>query len=849
MNRLCFLLVLCLSVSGSLAQQAYYFPEVSGFDSDIPSPEAFLGYEIGSHHTRHDRIVAYFQELAERSDRASFQQIGETHEHRIQMILTITHPRHHGRLEEIRQQHLNWCNLDQDVKQSSEVPILVHLGYNVHGNEPSGSEAAMLTAYYLVAGQGEEADQFRDEAVVFIDPVINPDGRDRHTHWANMHKGAPMVSDPIDREHNEVWPGGRTNHFWFDLNRDWILLVHPELQNKLQWYHRWLPNVTTDFHEMGTNSSHFFEPMKVNGSKDPIMPDENVTVLNERFAGYFSEALDDIGSLYFTKEVFDGTYPGYGSSYPDLQGGLGLLFEQASSRGHLQLTETGRELTFGFTIRNQLTSSLATLRAAVNEKSLLQNYQRDFFASALTNAKKDPVKFYVFGDAYDHSRNRAFLHLLLQHQVEVYTLESDVNLDGKTFAKTSSWAVPTEQLQYRMVQTMFETYEEYHDSVFYDASAWSLANSYGLAYAASSRPVSTGERLTPEMIATPDPAPFEQSEYAYIMEWEDYYAPAALYAMQREGVVVHSAFQPFKIADKEFGYGSLMIPVQTQSFQSQTVYQILKKVAARFPVRFHTLTSGYSQQGVDLGSRWLQPLDQPRALMLVGEGVRGYEAGEVWHLLDTRMQMPITKVDMTDVRRIRWTDYNVVVLVSGYYRLDKQVLEELKEWVSDGGTLITIREASAWAIRERLVREKLIEEEQDSTPVVRKPYVLANEISGAQQLGGAIFNVDLDLTHPLAFGYHASSLPTYKSSTIYLEPSKSAFNTVAQYQDKPHVDGFISDENLNLLKNSAAVLVSQVGNGRVVLFADNPNFRGTWYGTNRLFLNALFLGSKIRVPD
>ena len=600
---------------------------------------------------------------------------------------------------------------------------------------------------------------------------------------------------------------------------------------------------------MGTNSSHFFEPMKPNGSKDPIMPDENVSVLNERFAGYFRDALDKIGSLYFTKEVFDGTYPGYGSSYPDIQGGLGLLFEQASSRGHLQMTETGRELSFAFTIRNQLTSSLATLRAAVNEKSLLQEYQRDFFTSALSNAQKDPVEAYVFGDAHDQSRNRAFLNLLLQHQVKVFELAGEVSLEGKSFAPGSAWVVPTKQAQYRIVQTMFETYREYHDSVFYDASAWSLANAYGLAYAGSSRPVSSGKQIVASSLETPAPQAIPRSNYAYLMEWEDYFAPAALYALQKKGLVTHAAFQPFQIADKAYGYGTILIPVSTQFVSAGAVHSIVQEVADQYPVSISSLSSGYSQKGVDLGSGWLEPLEQPKALMLVGEGVRGYEAGEVWHLLDTRMNMPITKVDINDLSRIQWSRYNVLVLVSGNYQLNPQSKNRLETWLSDGGTLITTRSASAWAIREGIVKEKLVEEEPDSMKQERKPYVLAREIMGARQVGGAIFNVELDLTHPLAFGYREAILPTYKSSTVYLQPSESPFGTVASYLKDPHVDGFISGENLELLSESAAVLVSQVGRGRAIMFADNPNFRGTWYGTNRLFLNALFWGDKIRVPN
>ncbi|MEX0361435.1 MAG: M14 family zinc carboxypeptidase, partial [Allomuricauda sp.] len=358
------LLLAVLFMGTTVSAQDYFFKKYHPFNSDIPSPEEFLGYPIGQHHTRHDLIVAYMTKLAETSDRASIHEYGKTHEGRKLVILTVTSPNNLNNLDQIKSQHLQFVDPNQSPTNYNDVPIFVNLGYNVHGNEPSSSEAAMLAAYTLTASNHPEILNYINNGVIFIDPTINPDGRDRHTQWANMYQGSPLVADPQDAEHNEYWPRGRTNHYWFDLNRDWLLGINPESRGKLTWYHQWYPNVVTDFHEMGTQSSYFFEPMKDNASWDPIMPKENYIDLNNLFGDYFAKALDSIGSFYFTKEVFDGTYPGYGSSYPDLQGGLALLFEQASSRGHKQTTAFG-EITFPFTIRNQYVSSMATVKAAV----------------------------------------------------------------------------------------------------------------------------------------------------------------------------------------------------------------------------------------------------------------------------------------------------------------------------------------------------------------------------------------------------------------------------------------------------------------------------------------------------
>ncbi len=855
--QILFAAAILSGVSTSHAQ-SYFFGKYQPFNESIPSPEEFLGYPIGSQHTRHDRIVAYLEKLAEMSDRALITRYGKTHEGRELVILTITSTNNLNNLESIRERHLSFVDPKATKPSVADLPVFINLAYNVHGNEPSSSEAALLTAYTLTASNSSEIEKYLKDAVVFVDPTINPDGRDRHTQWANQYKGNPLVEDPLDAEHNEAWPRGRTNHFWFDLNRDWWLAINPESRGKLNWYHEWYPNVVTDFHEMGTNSTYFFEPMKPNASKDPIMPKENYTTLNDLFATYYSKRLDEIGSLYYTKESFDGTYPGYGSSYPDLQGGLALLFEQASSRGLVQKTPTGK-ITFAFTIRNQYTSSLATVEAAVENKSLLYDYQKDFFKSALSNAGKSKTTAYVFGDNFDEGRTRAFIDKLLLHRVKVYELGGTISRSGYTYRPGKAFVVPTNQPQYRMIQSAFETYREYADSVYYDASAWSLANFYNMKYAAVTGSVNSGAEVT---IASNVPLndKLEKGELGYIISWDEYSAPSLTYYLQSHGVIVNSAFKPFTInaggKSQYFDYGSLFVHANRQNISADSLFNLMVTGLDKYAGAIFPVSSSMSSSGIDLGSNNIRTIDMPKALMLIGEGVSSYEAGEVWHLLDTRVNMPITKLRLTMFNRADLENYNVLVMVSGGYNsLDSVKLERIKTWVKDGNTLITIRGASEWAIKNKLVSETLIKKDKDDKKDAKKevperlPYVTAPENSGKERVGGAIFKVDLDLTHPLAFGYHDKTIPVYRNSNVWLAPSKSPYSTVAKYTKKPHVDGFITEKNLNdFLIPSASLIVSGLGSGRVVMFADNPNFRGSWYGTNRLFLNAIFLGQEIRTP-
>ena len=837
MKKLIYFSIIIISFNYSFAQD-YFLENFGPYNENIQSPEEFLGYEIGDQHTRHDLILAYFKYLSSVSERANLINYGKSYEGRTLILLSISSEENLKNLEEIKTEHLK-STIPGSIKTINEnLPIIINLGYGIHGNEPSGSEAALLTAYTLIASKNKKINRLTTNSVVFIDPTLNPDGRDRHSQWANQYKSINLVADSNDAEHNESWPRGRTNHYWFDLNRDWLLAIHPESRGKLNWLHEWYPNVVLDVHEMGTNSNYFFDPMKSSASVKPLIPQENVD-LYPIFAEYYVKYMDSIGSFYYTKESFDETYPGYGSTYSDLQGGLALLFEQASSRGHVQETNYG-EMTFGFTIRNQFLNGIATVEAAVDNKVLLRDYQKRFFETSLSEFKNEKIKAYEFGDIHDKNRTKAFIDKLLIHKIEVYE-------------KDDKFIVPVNQLQSRMVKNFFETHDKYLDSVFYDASAWSVSNFYNMKHKAV-RSIDVNKLTKVKEVLVNNPK-VSKSNYAYILDWDDYNTPAALNHLHKNGVISYSAYKPFSIKVNEdddvksFNRGTVMVPVSKQKVDSEKLFETVKTTQEKFNLPVFSTETGYSSSGIDLGSNFFRINKKVKVAMLIGDAVSSYEAGEVWHLLDTRVHIPLTKIRLNQFNRTSLDKYTTLVMVSGSYnQISESGIEKIKDWVGKGNTLITIGSASSWAIKKEVVEESLVETKKD-TIFSRKRYIDAREYSGRERIGGSILKVDLDLTHPLAFGYRDQSIPVYKNNNVFLNKSKSDYSSVAIYSKNPHIDGYVSKKNMeNNLKGAASLIVSDSGSGRVVLFADNPNFRGTWYGTNKLFLNAIFFGANISVP-
>jgi len=692
------------------AQSGYYFAGKGSFDPAIPTPEQFLGYPIGSHYTRHDEIVAYFNELARVSPKIHIQTIGKTYEERPQIIATITSTANYGKLDQIRQEHVTLVDPEKPLP-GADAPVVVLLGYSVHGNETSSGEVSLLTAYYLVASQSDETKKWLDQAVVFIDPSLNPDGRDRAANWYNSYKSWPPVADGNDKEHVEIWPGGRSNHYLNNLNRDWLNVTQVESRNRLEFFHQWYPNVQIDFHEQGANATYYFEPTPKE-HQSPIIP-QAVYDFNAVLAKYQAAALDEIGSLYFTKENYDNLSPIYGSTYPKFYGGVGATFEEASSGGINRETTNGL-LTFSFTIRNHLVTGLATVRGAVEEKAGLFKLQKDFFKSALEQARANPDKAFVFGDSRDESLTQKFLDLLLRHRVKVYELADNVVLEGKRFQKGKAYIVPAEQPNYRIVHSLFEE-NKLKDSIFYDNTGWSIIHAYGLQYAKVVTPAfAKGDAVTAVKTVNGEVAG-GVSNYAYLLSWNDYNASAALYQLLSANVLVKTAFKPFTAnltggGKRPFGYGALVIPVAGQTISKDSLYNLLQAVAAKHHVKFLGATTGFDAEGIDLGSSNIRAVRKPEVAIAFGQGVNSEEAGQVWFLLNQHLGLPLVKIDVGSFQRASLKKYNTLVLVGGNYaEWDKNIVGKIKEWLNDGGTLITFQTASSWAIRQELAHASVLE--------------------------------------------------------------------------------------------------------------------------------------------
>jgi hypothetical protein len=837
-----FLLIFLNQIGIAQTDLSYYLPKSITYDQKIPKPSDIIGHEVGEWHITHDRLVNYMYALADASDRVSIEQTGKTYEGRPQLLLTITSSDNHKNLQEIKKEHLKLVepNTSGSVN-TDEQPVVVWQGYSIHGNESSGSNASMVVAYHYAAAQGEEIQDVLENCVILLDPAYNPDGLTRFSTWANSNRSKNLVADPNSRELNEDWPYGRTNHYLFDLNRDWLPLQHPESRSRIAKFHEWKPNILTDHHEMGTNSTFFFQP-GIPSRNNPLTP-ENTYVLTEQIASFHAAALDNIGSLYYTKESFDDFYYGKGSTYPDINGSVGILFEQASSRGHLQESVHG-ELSFPFTIRNQFVTSLSTTKAAVALRPSLLEHQKEFYKKAIEMAKEDTRKAVIYSARDDHSKLTAFNKMLDQHQITVNRINRDASFNGKRFDKDYTFVVRLDQPQYRLIRAIFETGTSFNDSLFYDVSSWTMPLAFDLEYAfLDSRSYSgleVASRHKPEQHTLTD---FEKSNYAFVFNWKDYLAPKALYQIMKAGIRTKVSSEEFTTTDRTFERGSIIIPVYNQEKSTEEINDFFESLQAKYPFKFYAINSG-NADGIKLGSPSIQALEKPEIALLVEDGVRSYDAGEIWHLLDYRFDMTVTLLPLRILNKTDISRYNTIVMPDGNYSgITDKGTEQLNEWVKAGGTLIAIKRANNWLIKNDFIDIKVKTAPKDTS--FRKPYADLNKYRGAQVTGGAIFQTNIDTTHPLGYGVTGSQLPVfYNGNTMFNKP-KNVYSYPLVFTSDPLMSGYISEENLERLKSSPGIVISRNGQGQVISFSFNPNFRAFWYGTNRVFLNAIFYDNVI----
>ncbi len=813
----------------------YYLPQNITYNESIPKPVEVIGHEVGEWHVTHDKLMIYMQTLAKASNRITIENRGHTYEGRPILLLTVTTPKNHRNIEKIRQDHLAITENNEGNLSLADMPIVVYQGFSIHGNEPSGANAGLAYAYYLAAAEGPEIEALLDNMIILMDPSFNPDGLQRFAYWANSNKSKNLNPDTNDREYHEVWPGGRTNHYWFDMNRDWLPVQLPESRARIASFHKWLPNILTDHHEMGTNSTFFFqpgEPTRVH----PLTPRMNQELTAE-IGSYHAKALDQIGSLYYSEENYDDYYYGKGSTFPDVNGSIGILFEQGSSRGHIQESENGI-ITFPFTIRNQFTTALSTIEAAKNMRAKILAYQQNFFKNVRSEAAKSKTKAIVFGDSKDAAKAWHLAEVLNRHKIKFHELQNDATIEGKSYKKGNSYVVPMDQKNHRLIKAMFEKRTTFSDSLFYDISAWTFPLAFNLDYAELGSLANAGPEIK-EFKALSGNVD-QKSNYAYLFEWNEYYTPKALNRILNKDLRAKVAKEPFSLEGRQYDYGTVMVPVQNQDLDSNEIFGFLKEVAQESKIHITAVGTGLTK-GIDLGSNDFDPVNKQEVAILVGRGFNPYDAGEIWHLFDQRYDMKIAKIDADYFNKAELNRYTALIIPNsrGSSILDSTSVKKIKAWVSKGGTVIGYRNAAEWFNKNKLIELTF---KKDTLVAKNVSFSQKKDLLGAQVTGGAIFETRIDRSHPINFGYKNDKLALFRNTNVYLEPEKNSYNNPIQYTSNPLLSGYISEENLGIIKNSVPFKVTHMGKGRVIVFTDNTNFRAFWYGTNKLLMNAIFFG-------
>jgi hypothetical protein len=844
-TRTLLALIVPLTLSPALSAQqvplAAHIDVGVSYSESVPRPEDVLGYLVGTRHTEPNRVVEYFGAVAESSDRVTVSEHGRTHEGRPLIHAVVTSPANHARLPAILEANRRLSDAPDRVEADAldDMPAIVLMGYSVHGNEASGTEASLLTLYHLAAGTGPDLESLLDDLVVLIDPMLNPDGRDRFVDWVNRNRGAVHTTDSQDREHREPWPGGRTNHYWFDLNRDWLPARQPETQARLRLYHEWRPQLVTDFHEMGGDATYFFQP-GIPSRTHPNTPARNQELTGE-IAGYHARALDRLGQLYFTREVFDDFYYGKGSTYPDVNGAVGILFEQASSRGLESETVNG-PLRYAVTVRNQFATSLSTLTAARDLRRDLLALQWEFYSEAPRFAEERGVSGYVLALEPGRARALQLASLLKKHRIRVHELEEEFSVSGRRFGPGQALVIPAAQPQARLIDAMLGSQTTFSDSLFYDVSAWTLPYAFDvdiLPVSRSGPPVGrewSGPGQSPQGDETIDGEPV-----AFLVRWDGLASARFLNLLHEAGVRVRLMTRSFSAptADtlEEYPAGVLVIPARQNRVSPESTARVVSESARSAGIEVRFTTSALTADGPDLGGSSSEVLSPPAVALLTGQGASSNRTGETWEFLSERLGLRVSLLDIDRLGRAKLGRYDVILFAGG--SVPDSALTPLDQWIREGGRLIAMGSAVNDVVAAELI--ELTERPFDLDSLTAgAAWGDRRAARGAHVVGGTILRTDLDPSHPLSFGIGAS-VPTFRTSSTFFEADPPAM-VVGRYGSEPLLGGYISGARLESASGSAAVVVTGRGSGRVIAFLDEPVFRGFWIGSARLLSNAVFLG-------
>jgi hypothetical protein len=796
----------------------------------ISSPDKVLGYPLGTQYSRHHQVVDYFKNLAkEVPNWVRVETYGSTNERRELVLAYLSSPKNIEQLEAIRINHLKKTGLIPGEATTNGIAV-VWLSFNVHGNEASCSEAAMQTAYKLLT----EKQELLDNTVVIIDPNVNPDGRDRYVNWYNGAKSTPYNSDPQSSEHNEPWPGGRPNHYLFDLNRDWAWATQVETQQRLKVYNRWMPHVHADYHEQGYNSPYYFAP-----AAEPfheVITDwqrEFQSAIGKNNAAYF----DEQGWLYFTRESFDLLYPSYGDTYPTYMGAIGMTYEQAghSRSGLGVITDEGEELTLLDRLTHHTVTALSTIEVSSKNAEKLNEEFVKFFDNSDLN-------YQSYALSGDPDKLKRLQQLLDRHEIHYEHAEGS-KASGYVYSSKSqgsmtlddhSMVVHSNQPKGKMVKVLFEPEAALTDSLTYDITAWSLPYAYGLDAVASN------SRLSSRPMAKAD-GTFSvlKDAYGHVSKWTSMKDAQFLSALLQANFKVRFTEKPFQSGGQQFEAGSIIILKRDQKHLPNYLAK-LNELSKQYEQALSAINTGFSTMAPDMGSSAVTLLAAPKVALLTGEGTSSLGVGSVWHFFEKDLGYPITLINTANLNRIDLEEYQVLIMPEGYYGsvIRTGEKEKIDRWVSGGGKLIAIGSAlRSFAGEDGLsLKYKDSEATTDEDPLL--PYAERERAYANNLITGAIFKVKLDSTHPLAFGYtdHYFTLKLGSSSYDLMD---GAYN-VGYLESNEVYSGFAGQEALVNLGGTLVFGEERKGAGSLVYMADNPLFRNFWDNGKLFVVNAVF---------
>ena len=808
------------------------------------SPDQFLGYQIGTKFTRHHRIVEYFKYVAAaQPDMVKVEKYGESNEGRDLILAFVATPEILQKLDDIRKNNLRLAGILNDgVPATTQSPAVVWLSYNVHGNEPTSSEAAMQTLYELVNPNNQETKKWLQNTVVVIDPCINPDGRDRYINWYNSVVGKNFNPDPQSREHREPWPGGRSNHYNFDLNRDWAWQTQIETQQRLKVYNQWLPQVHVDYHEQGYNAPYYFAPAAEPYHEVITQWQRDFQVMiGKNNAKYF----DENGWLFFTKEEFDLFYPSYGDTYPTYNGAIGMTFEQGGIGAGLGIvTEDGDTLTLVDRVKHHLTTGLSTIEVSSQHAQQLVGEYKKFFDDN-RNAKNATYKTYIL-TSNDENKILAIKNLLDKNGIAYGSLNGKVNgyryFTGKEETiqlNNFTIAVSAYQPKSALLRVLFEPNSKLSDSATYDITAWSIPYVYGVEGIASK------EKLPLQSFSLQNKMPVPAATYGYIIPYHSFNTMQALAFLLKNKIKVRVADKPFTHDNIQYECGTLIV-LKTSNANNDWV-SLVQQAATKFNVQTQIVNSGFADKGIDFGSHDARFIHSPNVALLTGEQVTSTDAGELWNYFEQDLDYPVTLINVNDFGRVNLKKYNVLIMPDGYYRFlnDKNLNDKLKNFVREGGKLIAIQNAIAqlakndWGIK--LKEDKADDSSKPNNDVYAdiKRYADEERNDLSDFIPGAIYKVDLDTTHPLAYGF-SNNYFTLKQDGNNYEFLKDGWN-VGTIRKNNFREGFVGYKLKSKLKDGTLIGSVNMDNGQFVFIADNPVFRQFWYNGKQLLANAVFL--------